>query len=166
MLIKEIMSKPAVTCPTDSTLDAIARLMAEFDIGIVPVVGDDGRLAGVVTDRDICMTAYAKDRALSKIPVPTAMSKQVIACHMNDAVETIEHLMADNQIRRVPVLDDHGRPVGLVSLNDLARLAAGSHRIGVDRELVETLASICQPQGGGVQPPARERRSERLIVRH
>jgi CBS-domain-containing membrane protein len=165
MLIKELMSKPCVTCPADGTLDAVVRLMAEFDIGIVPVVGDDGRLSGVVTDRDVCMAAYARQEPLSKIPVPTAMSKQVIACHMNDAIETVEHLMADNQIRRLPVVDDHGRPIGLVSLNDLSRLAMKAHRIGVDRELVETMAAVGKPRGTVVEPTVQGDRRERLIVR-
>ena len=165
MLVKEIMNKPAVTCPVDSTLDVAARLMAEFDCGIIPVIGDDGRLAGVVTDRDICMAAYAQERPLSKIPVPKAMTRHVIASHMNDAIETVEHLMADNRIRRVPVVDDHGRPLGVVSVNDVVRLAAKSHRIGIDRELVETLAAICQPKAAPGQTPRQPTRPEKLVIR-
>lgn len=57
MHVNEIMSQPVVTAPTKCTLDAAARLMWEFDCGIVQIVGDDGRLAGVITDRDICMAA-------------------------------------------------------------------------------------------------------------
>ena len=93
MRINEIMSQPVVTAPTKCTLDSAARLMWEFDCGIVPVVGDDGCLAGVITDRDICMAAYAQDRPLSAIPVTSAMTKRVFSLHGNDAIETAEQMM-------------------------------------------------------------------------
>ena len=147
MHIKEIMSQPIVTAPTGSTLDTVARLMWEFDCGIVPIVGDEGLLSGVITDRDICMAAYTKGKPLSAIPVTSAMAKQVFACHTTDTIQTAEHLMRDNQIRRVPVLDKENRPVGIVAINDLARLAAHARKSGVDREIVQTLASICEPRG-------------------
>jgi CBS domain-containing protein len=148
--VKQIMSHPIVTCPVTSTLDHAARLMWEFDCGIVPVVGDDGRLVGVVTDRDACMAAYTQGRSLDAIPVATAMAKDVVASHGSDSVESVESLMKASQIRRVPVLDDDRRPIGLVSMNDLARLAARAHRHGVERQLVETLAAVCQPRGHAV----------------
>ena len=146
MQIKQVMSQPVVTCPADSTLDQAARLMWEFDCGVVPVVGDDGRLTGVVTDRDICMAAYTQGRALNAIPVSTAMAKQVVAAHDDDSVESVETLMRTSQVRRVPILDGEDRVTGLVSMNDLARLAVRAHRPGVDRELVKTLAAVCQPR--------------------
>ena len=147
MQIRDVMSHPPVTCPVSGTLDHAARLMWEFDCGIVPVVNDDGRLAGVVTDRDVCMAAYTQGQPLASIPVTTAMAKSVVASHAGDPIEHAEQLMRDNQIRRLPVLDGDDRPVGLVSMNDLARLAARAKRSGVDRELVKTLAAVCQPRG-------------------
>jgi CBS domain-containing protein len=147
MQIKDVMSHPPVTCPASSTLDHAARLMWEFDCGIVPVVNADGRLAGVVTDRDVCMAAYTQGQPLASIPVTTAMAKAVIATHCSDPIEHAEELMRDNQIRRLPVLDGDDRPIGLVSMNDLARLAAHAKRSGVDRELVKTLAAVCRPRG-------------------
>jgi CBS domain-containing protein len=150
MHVREIMSQPVVTCPEDSTLDQVARLMWEFDCGIVPVVRDDGRLAGVVTDRDICMAAYTQGRPLSAIPVTGSMARQVIASHVDDGIESVEQLMGDNQVRRVPVLDGEGRPVGLISMNDLVRLAARRGNSGDDHDLVHALAAICQPRSRSV----------------
>lgn len=147
MQIKDIMSHPPVTCPVSSTLDHAARLMWEFDCGIIPVVKDDGRLAGVVTDRDVCMAAYTQGRPLASIPIATAAAKQVVAVHASDSIEQVEQLMRENQIRRLPVLDGDDRPIGLVSMNDLARLAAHAKKSGVDRELVQTLAAVCQRRG-------------------
>jgi CBS domain-containing protein len=146
MKIKELMTRPAVTCPNTATLDHAAWLMWEFDCGVVPVVDDASRLVGMVTDRDVCMAAYTQGRALRDIPVLTAMAHHAIAIHADDSVETVEHLMADNQIRRLPVVDDDGHVTGVVSLSDVARLASGAKRIGVDRELVTTMAAVCQPR--------------------
>jgi CBS-domain-containing membrane protein len=158
MQLKDVMNHPAVICPTADTLDNAARLMWEYDCGVVPVVDDQGRLAGVVTDRDICMSAYTQGRPLSAIPVTTAMAGKVVAAHMEDSVEAAEALMRDNQVRRIPVIDGEGRPVGVVSLNDLARLAASTRKSAVDRELVQTLAAVCRPRAraiGGRQQAVR-----------
>jgi CBS domain-containing protein len=145
MRIDEMMSQPVVTAPTKCTLDAAARLMWEFDCGIVPIVGDDGRVAGVITDRDICIAAYSQDRPLSAISVTSAMTKPVFSLYGDDGVETAEHLMRDNQIRRVLVIDAEHHPVGIVAMNHIARVTAPAGQSGADRELVETLASIGRP---------------------
>jgi CBS domain-containing protein len=146
MHVKEIMSHPAITCPTNSTLDDVARLMWEFDCGVVPVVDDTGRACGIVTDRDISIAAYTQGKTLKEIPVTTAMARAVVAVHPEDSIEHVESLMRASQVRRLPVLDSEGRPAGLVSLNDLARLSARARKSGVDRELVQTLAAVCQPR--------------------
>jgi CBS domain-containing protein len=127
MQIKEIMTSPVASCPASATTDDAARLMWEFDCGIVPVVDDDGRLAGVITDRDICMAAYTQGVRLAAIPVTSAMARQVVAAHLEDTVESVESLMRASQIRRVPVLDRDNRLAGIVTMNDLARLAARAH---------------------------------------
>ncbi len=152
MRIKEVMSQPVVTCPIDATLDHAARLMWEFDCGIVPLVNADGRLAGVVTDRDICMAGYTQGLALRQIPVSTAMASRVVAAHIDDGVESVEALMRDHKVRRIPILDAEGRPVGIASVNDFARLAARVHKSAIDRDLVNTLAAVCQPRPS---PPGR-----------
>jgi CBS domain-containing protein len=154
MRLNEVMNQPVVCCPDSATLDQAARLMWEQDCGIVPIVDEDGRLTGVVTDRDICMSAYTQGLALNAIGVTTAMARTVVAGHEDDSIEAAEQLMQDNQIRRLPVIDNEGRPVGMVSLNDLARYVAQARRSVSDRELVQTLAAICRPRMLEV-PPAR-----------
>ena len=149
MQIKELMTQPVMTCPAGSTLDHAARLMWQYDCGIIPVTDPDGRLVGVVTDRDICMAAYTQGVAISAIPVTTAMARQVIAVHGEELVEQAEYLMRESQIRRLPVLDAENRPVGIISMNDLTRLAARAHKRGVDHELIKTMAAVCQPRSNG-----------------
>lgn len=151
MTIKDLMTRPAVTCPRTSTLEHAAWLMWEFDCGMIPVVDDLGRAVGVVTDRDVCMAAYTQGRALREIPVTIAMAHHVIAIQADEPIDTAEHLLADNQIRRLPVIDGDGKVVGVVSLNDLARFAGKTRQIGIDRELVSTIAAVSRPRSS---PPA------------
>lgn len=151
MHIHEVMTHPVVTCPVDSSADMPARLMWEFDCGVIPLVDADGRLAGIVTDRDLCMAAYTQNRPLTEIRTASAMAKDVVRCHQDDSIETVESLMRDNQIRRLPVVDAESRPVGVFAMNDLARLAGSAKKNGVDREVVRTLAAVCRPRGHAVQ---------------
>ncbi len=146
MRIRELMSHPPVTCATGDHLDVPARLMWEYDCGVIPVVDDNGRLAGIVTDRDICMAAYTQGQPLHTIPVTTAMAAKPMVCHPDDAIEDAERLMREAQIRRVPIVDAEHRPQGVLSLNDIARATARGRKGGLDRELVVTMAAICEPR--------------------
>ena len=156
MHLKEIMSQPVVTCPVTSTLDAPARLMWEFDCGVIPLTAEDGRLSGIITDRDICMAALTQGKPLHEIQAAGVMTAHPVACHIDDTVEAAERQMTSAQVRRIPVVDGEGRPMGLVALNDLVRLAARAKKSGVDRELVQTLAAVCRPRPrtGGIEKEA------------
>jgi len=147
MKIHEIMSKPAVTCRENDTLNVAAQRMWEHDFGAVPVLNDEGHMVGIVTDRDICMAAYTQGLALREIPVSDAMAKKVFSVREDESLEAAERLMTDKQIRRLPVVDGESRPIGLLSLNDIARYAASARKKnGLDREMTQTLAAICQPR--------------------
>lgn len=150
MRVEQLMSKPAITCGKDGTLNTAARLMWDHDCGAVPVVGDEGTVVGVVTDRDICMAAYTQGKPLKAIPVSQAMAGRVVACPPDQSIDEAERLMAEKGIRRLPVVDADGHPVGLLSINDVARNAAAS-RAGnrAQQEVAKTLAAICQPRPHG-----------------
>jgi CBS domain-containing protein len=147
MEIREVMSHPVHSVRADASLNAAAAVMWDCDCGVVPVVDHDGRLAGVVTDRDICMAAYTKGRPIAEIPVEEVMAREVLACHVNDSVATAEELMREGQVRRIPVIDNDGRLAGIVSMSDLAQLADSTPRGRVDREVLETLAAVSKPRG-------------------
>jgi CBS domain-containing protein len=151
MDIQEIMSQPAVTCGPHDTLEAAARLMWEHDCGALPVV-DQGRLVGMITDRDICMSAFTRARPLYALAVTDAMAKQVFSCRAEDSLDDAEQLMSEKQIRRIPIVDGDNRPMGLLSLSDIARHAAGSRRKdGSERHALRTLAAISQPRAQALQ---------------
>jgi CBS domain-containing protein len=151
--IEQLMTREVKVCTEADMLNRVAYLMWEFDCGCIPVIraNGDGRLVGIVTDRDIAMAAYTQGKHLWAIPVGTAMSHKVIACRANDGVSQAEAAMRDNRVRRLPVVDQNERLVGLLSLNDLAREAqreaAAGRRAEVSEEGVsKTLASVCQPR--------------------
>jgi CBS domain-containing protein len=146
MRIADIMSQPAVTCQPNQNLNAAADLMWRHDCGAIPVVDDQKRVVGIITDRDVCMAAYTQGKSLSEIPVSTAMAKQVFTCHPDDPIEAAEHLMQDRQVRRVPVVDGQTGCVGVLSLNDVVRASAGRRGNGMQREVVETLSAIGTPR--------------------
>lgn len=148
MNVEELMTRRVVTCQANETLALAAQKMWDADCGVLPVVGGDGRLVGILTDRDICMSAWSQGRLLTEIPAEQAMSKEVFSVNPDQDVSLAELLMAEKQIRRIPVVDADGKPIGILSMNDLAREAArpGSKlKDGIARA-IHTLAAICQPR--------------------
>ncbi len=157
MRIEHIMTKPVVTCRAEDDLDSAARLMWEHDVGALPVVSQDGKLCGMITDRDICMAAYTQGRALDTIPVRCAMATQVHAC-------VAERLMSEHQVHRVPIVDEDDAPIGLLSLNDIARSAKAGEKAGAERAILDTLAAICQPRQEANASSSREEPSRRAVA--
>ncbi|MBV8762921.1 MAG: CBS domain-containing protein [Deltaproteobacteria bacterium] len=140
------MSKPAITCHVNDSLGLAARLMWDHDCGAVAVVNDDGKLVGMLTDRDICMAAYTQGRSLDAMLVNSAMASNAIAARAGSSISDVEAAMAAYQIRRMPVVDDQGAPIGMITMNDLARACAHATGQRGQHELVETLAAICEPR--------------------
>ena len=148
MQIRDVMVRDVKTCSGTDSLNRAAQIMWEHDCGVVPVVDDDGRVIGIVTDRDACMAAYTKGRAFAQIGVEEVMSRDVISCRPTDGVAEVEKMMQKRRVRRLPVTDPQGFLKGIVSLNDLARRAAARVK-STDpialAEVAETLAAVCRP---------------------
>jgi CBS domain-containing protein len=123
MKIQTKMTAPVKTCIPTDTLALAAQLMWESDCGSLPVVDVAGAPIGMITDRDICMAAYTQGERLDAIAVGIAMSRSVYTCRATDALTTAEATMRLHQVRRLPVIDDDGHLVGIVSLSDFARNA-------------------------------------------
>ncbi len=146
MKIAELMTRNVRTCAPDDTLHAAAALMWEADCGCLPVVDSDRRVVGMLTDRDVCMAAFTQGVTLNATFVSSAMSRRVYAASADDSVSNIEKLMQEKQVRRVPIVDERERLVGIVSLADLARhtdesrLTRAINALGV----AKTLAAISE----------------------
>ena len=148
MRVQELMSAEVHTCTPNDTLERAARLMWDHDCGSAVVLDEERKPVGLITDRDVCMAAYTQGRRLSEIRVASAMSPRLFSCRCADSLEKAERIMADRQVRRLPVLDADGRLVGLLSLNDIARdltrPKGASARTATADGLARTLSSICQ----------------------
>lgn len=125
--------------------------MWEHDCGALPVVDGTGRAIALVTDRDVLMAAYTQGKPLTEVPVSVAASHDLVVLRPDDTIAAAEWAMGMRQIRRIPVVDHAGRPVGIVSLGDLARRAQSRGDSQVARPIGWTLATITRPRGA---PPA------------
>ena len=141
MQVKDIMTKDPLTCLPGTNLAAAATLMLEADCGILPVV-DDGRLVGVVTDRDMYIALATRGKRAQEITVDEVAQSPVFTCGPEDDVQVALDIMKHNRVRRVPVAGFAGSVLGIVSLNDIV-LAAGPRKGVRDTEVMAALQGIC-----------------------
>ena len=119
MKVSKIMTRDVRLLNPDNTIGEAASLMAEIDTGALPV-GQNDRLVGMITDRDIVIRALAKGKSVDT-KVADIMSNEVLYCFDTDEVEEAARNMGKAKVRRLPVLNKDKRLVGIVSLGDLAR---------------------------------------------
>src|SRR5262245_51158098 len=115
MRVEQLMSRQVTSCTPDDSLAHAARLMWEGDCGCLPVRSGagDGHVAGVITDRDICMSALFQGKALADMRVADVMHREVQTCRPTDSAEKAERIMASGRIRRLPVLDEQDSLIGM-----------------------------------------------------
>src|SRR5262245_18910790 len=109
MKVSEIMSSPVLTCTPDTWLSQAARLMASGNRGILPVVDSDGRVQGIITDRDVCLGIAISNRSPRAIRVHEVMSRTVFALRADDDLPTSLGKLSQARVRRMPVLDASGQ---------------------------------------------------------
>ncbi len=126
MDISKAMHAQADWVSADTPVSEVARIMQKDDIGAIPV-GKDDRLIGMITDRDIALRVVAAGRDPAKTTAEEVMTKDIVYCRTHETVEDAIHLMDQKKIRRLPVINDKQRLVGMLSLGDI------SHAVG--REL-------------------------------
>jgi len=144
MKVASLVRRDVKSCTHHDTLERAAQLMWDHDVGCLPVIDDEGHVAGMLTDRDVCMAAYTQGRPLRAIPVATAMAKHVFSCTEDEDIATVERTMSRYQIRRMPVIDGEGHPIGILSLNDIAR-AASAGKVPASG-VTTTLAAVSAPR--------------------
>jgi len=149
MKVKLMMTKDPKYCVPSDTAQRAATIMREEHAGIVPVVDDaqSRKIVGVVTDRDLCMNVVAEGLDPKAIPVEQCMTTKVVSCTSNDSVDRVTELMRENQIRRVPVVDEQHELVGIVALADVVERATPKAT-----QTHETLKKVSAPTEDASKP--------------
>jgi CBS domain-containing protein len=124
-----------------SSIRQVAQMMEEHDIGIVPILDGEGKMEGIVTDRDICCRAVGKGISLDS-PVIEIASSPVHTIHPDAAVQEVEEAMKEYRVRRLAVVDEDQRLIGVVSVSDLLRHCRGLLK---ERHVCNVLESVSTP---------------------
>ena len=140
MNCREVMTDNPVCCLPSDTVGQAARIMRREDVGPVPVVNDDQhkQLIGIVTDRDLALKVVAESRDPNHTMVSDVMTSTIIACRETDDASTAIKAMEEHQIRRIPVVDEEGKIVGIISQADVAT------RIREPKKIAEVIHEISQ----------------------
>jgi len=156
MKVSEIMTRDPKTAQLDSTLEEIATLMKDEDVGAIPIVDDDDELVGIVTDRDIIVRCVAEGKEASDTTVEDILTEELATIEPDADVQQAARLMADKQIRRLPVVRD-GELIGMVSIGDISVKHEDDETAGA------TLHEISQgvKQDRGKKPRAASEREDR-----
>lgn len=141
MQVRDIMTENPACCAPETSLEDVARMMADKDCGEIPVLDERGRPLGVVTDRDIACRAVARGKDPGSTAARDVMTGSVITTTPDASLEDCLARMEQNQIRRVPVVDENGVCRGMISQADIARTAP-------EHETAELVRDVSQPTVG------------------
>jgi CBS domain-containing protein len=144
MRVSEAMTRDVRICTPGQTIREAAKTMAEIDAGVMPV-GENDRLVGMITDRDIAIRAVAAGKG-PDTPVRDVMSTEVKYCFDDEDLQHVAENMGDIKVRRLPVVNREKRLVGIISLGDVARTEGGE-------ATGEAMASVTKPGGPHRQKP-------------
>ena len=149
MNVENIMTKQPVCCGPSDTVQHVAQMMRQNDIGAMPVVSDlvSKDLVGIITDRDLCITAMADCRDPRTTPIVDYFTKTVVTCTPDDSLELCEQKMKQHRVRGIPVVDKKNECVGMVVQADLARVDKAE-------SFLEMVAEISRPSAKRAVPLA------------
>jgi CBS domain-containing protein len=119
MRVKEIMMCTPYTCRKETNLGEAAELMWKGSCGFLPIVGADGKVCGVITDRDICMALATRNKLAGDVTVGEVSQGRLYACSPEDEIHVALLTMRDGKVRRLPVIDSDGKAVGVLSMDDV-----------------------------------------------
>jgi CBS domain-containing protein len=140
MKVREIMTSDVTTCRPETNLAEVVKRMWEQDCGVLPVVTEDGKVSGMITDRDICVALATRGQTADRIAVHDVIGGTAYTCSVGDDAIVALTTMKSQRVRRLPVVDVEGRLKGILSLNDVMTHAGAASPV----EIVSTMASICE----------------------
>ncbi|WP_137389046.1 CBS domain-containing protein [Rhodoligotrophos defluvii] len=149
MIVADVMSRGIDPVSPEATIQQAAIRMAEDDVGAV-LVGSDDQLEGILTDRDIILRVVVDGLDVTSVRVRDVMSSTLFTCNEMDPVADALKEMTERQVRRLPVLDSEGRPIGLVTLSDLGKRGRDPG------QATEILREIAEPHRREARPDKGE----------
>lgn len=129
MKVRDVMHRGVEWLSPDTPIATVAKKMLEHDIGAIPI-GENDRLVGMVTDRDITIRVVVQGKDISKLTALDVMTSGVIYCRDAEEIDDAARIMESKQIRRLPVIDENKRMVGIVTLGDISH--AGSRDLSAE----------------------------------
>jgi CBS domain-containing protein len=120
MKVQDVMTSQVKSCRPETNLAEAAAMMLDYDCGALPVVNDENKVIGMITDRDIAIAAATKARLASEIPVGEVISRKVFSAMLDEDIHAALKTMRHEKIRRLPIINRDGVLQGILSLNDIA----------------------------------------------
>ncbi len=148
MRVQDVMTRNVKACQPEATVDQAAMMMWDYDCGVLPVVDYDGRVMGMITDRDIAIAASTRGRLTTQIKVGEVMSGNVHARAEDEDIKSALNTMRRERVRRLPVINREGKLAGILSINDVV-LRAEESRVGrvpdiSQEDVVSTFKALCE----------------------
>jgi CBS domain-containing protein len=159
MKVQDVMTRAVQFCLPDNDLMLAARLLWENDCGVLPVVDNNLKVIGVITDRDICIAAGTRPQAAANLKVGEVMTGTLYTCNPDDDIKGALEIMRKAQVRRLPVIEGDGLLHGILSISDVA-LCAGKPTNAAQpvisyEDIVETYNAICEPRAVAAVEPGQ-----------
>jgi CBS domain-containing protein len=142
MNCSELMKRNVECCRLEDSVASAAARMRARNVGFLPVCDEFGRAVGTITDRDLVVRVLAEQRSASSTIVGDVMTHRVIACSPSDELEIATRHMREHKVSRILCVDEGSRPVGVISLSDIAEVETASHAAEVMRSVSEREAAV------------------------
>jgi CBS domain-containing protein len=151
MKIQDLMTTKAITCSPNTNLATAAGLMWDSNCGSLAVMNNEGKVIGLITDRDICIAVATRHRLASEILVSEVTTGEVWACGPQDGIWNLLQTMRHARVRRIPVISDDGVLQGIVSISDVvlrAEETQGKQKPELSlQDAIDTLKEVCRYRG-------------------
>lgn len=142
MLVKDLMTRNVNSCRPENNLAELAKVMRKQRCGALPIVDVSGKVTGIITDRDICIALGMKNVRASEMRARDVSHTACISCSPDNDVRDALRTMATQEVSRLPVVDEAGQLVGILSIDDIIFRAGGGRSGLTDREIIDTMRAI------------------------
>ena len=143
MRVRDVMTKNVTSCHPDQNLAEVVENMWKYRCGAMPIVNDEGRVMGIITDRDMCIALGTRDLRASEMKAADVAPARYFACRPDDDIHSALKTMAAQEIRRLLVTDEYGKLAGILSIDDVVVRARPGSTINYS-EVIRTMQAICE----------------------